>query len=48
MVEDKLAEQMLDGSVKAGDTVKVDLTEDKLEFSVVKAASREAGHLVGK
>jgi len=34
MVEDKLAEQMLDGTVKAGDTVQVELAGDKLEFSV--------------
>ena len=39
MVEDKLAEQMLDGTVKAGDTVKVDILDGKLEFSTVKATN---------
>ena len=39
MVEDKLAEQMLDGTVKAGDTVKVDILVGKLEFSTVKATN---------
>jgi ATP-dependent Clp protease ATP-binding subunit ClpC len=39
MIEDKLAENMLEGSVKAGDTVKVELVEDKLEFNVKKPSS---------
>ncbi|NLK88454.1 MAG: ATP-dependent Clp protease ATP-binding subunit [Clostridiaceae bacterium] len=38
MVEDKLAEHMLEGSVKEGDTVKVSFADDKLEFAVEKAA----------
>lgn len=37
MIEDKLAENMLEGSVKTGDTVKVELVDDKLEFNVKKA-----------
>ncbi len=32
MIEDKLAEQMLEGSVKTGDTVKVNFADDKLIF----------------
>ncbi|HEX2946240.1 MAG TPA: ATP-dependent Clp protease ATP-binding subunit [Clostridia bacterium] len=42
MVEDQLAEKMLDGSVKAGDSVKVELVEDKLEFSVKKPGKTPA------
>jgi ATP-dependent Clp protease ATP-binding subunit ClpC len=34
LIEDKLAEDMLEGSVKAGDTVKVLLKDDKLDFVV--------------
>ncbi len=37
MIEDKLAEEMLEGQVKAGDTVSVELEEDKLVFKVKKA-----------
>ena len=36
MIEDKLAESMLEGSVKTGDTVRVELVDDKLEFNVKK------------
>jgi len=36
MIEDRMAEEMLEGRVKAGDTVYVDVVEDKLEFSVKK------------
>ncbi len=36
MVEDQLAEKMLDGSVKPGDSVSVTLIDDKLEFEVKK------------
>ena len=48
MVEDKLAEHMLDGSVKAGDTVKVSFADGKLEFTVVKAADPETAHPITK
>ena len=41
LIEDKLAENMLEGSVKPGDTVKVELVEDKLEFNVMKPAQLE-------
>lgn len=34
MIEDKLAEEMLEGKVKAGDIVSVELSEDKLDFKV--------------
>lgn len=34
MIEDRMAEEILDGSVKPGDTVKVGLAEDKLVFTV--------------
>lgn len=34
LIEDKLAESMLDGTVKSGDTAIFDLLEDKLELSV--------------
>ncbi len=37
MIEDKLAEYMLEGNVKPGDTVVVELIEDKLEFHVKKS-----------
>lgn len=37
MIEDRLAEEMLEGQVKAGDTVSVELGEDKLVFKVKKA-----------
>jgi len=37
MIEDKLAEEMLEGQVKAGDTVSVELEENKLVFKVKKA-----------
>jgi ATP-dependent Clp protease ATP-binding subunit ClpC len=40
MVEDKVAEKMLDGSVKPGDTVKVDVSGDNLEFKVKKTVKR--------
>lgn len=36
MIEDKLAESMLEGSVKPGGTVQVELVDDKLEFNVKK------------
>jgi ATP-dependent Clp protease ATP-binding subunit ClpC len=36
MIEDKMAEALLDGTVKQGDTVKVGLAEDKIEFEVNK------------
>ena len=36
VIEDKMAELMLDGSIKHGDTVKVELAEDKVEFNVKK------------
>lgn len=39
MIEDKLAEKMLEGSIKTGDSVRVELVEDKLEFNVVKDKS---------
>jgi len=42
MVEDQLAEKMLDGSVKPGDSVKVELVEDKLEFNVKKPGKTPA------
>ena len=35
-IEDKMAESILDGTVKHGDTVKVELVEDKVEFNVKK------------
>ena len=41
MIEDKLAEHMLDGSVKQGDTVRVELVDDKLEFKVKNSGSYE-------
>lgn len=47
MVEDQLAEKMLDGSVKAGDLVKVGLVEDKLEFNVEKPGKAAAPAKVG-
>ncbi|MGI6668432.1 MAG: ATP-dependent Clp protease ATP-binding subunit [Acetivibrionales bacterium] len=40
MVEDKIAEKMLDGSVKPGDTVKVEASGEKLEFKVKKTSKR--------
>ncbi len=40
MIEDRLAEEMLEGQVKAGDTVKVELAEDKLVFNVKKAVQQ--------
>ncbi|MGE5614291.1 MAG: ATP-dependent Clp protease ATP-binding subunit [Bacillota bacterium] len=40
MVEDKIAEKMLDGSVKPGDTVKLGVSDDKLEFKVKKTSKR--------
>ena len=36
MIEDKLAEHMLEGKIKAGDKVIVQVKEDVLEFNVVK------------
>lgn len=36
MIEDRMAEEILEGRVKAGDTVYVDVAEDKLEFNVKK------------
>lgn len=36
MIEDKMAEEMLEGSVKPGDTVNVGLADDKLLFTVEK------------
>ena len=39
LVEDKMAEEMLDGSIKAGDTVTVDFDGEKLTF---KARSKAA------
>jgi ATP-dependent Clp protease ATP-binding subunit ClpC len=36
VIEDKLAEEILDGSVKRGDTVKVSLGGDKIKFIVKK------------
>lgn len=36
LIEDKLAENMLEGTVKAGDSVRVELADDKLEFRVIK------------
>jgi ATP-dependent Clp protease ATP-binding subunit ClpC len=43
MVEDKLAEQMLDGTVKAGDTVRVSLDGDQLVFETAKAKTGRKG-----
>jgi ATP-dependent Clp protease ATP-binding subunit ClpC len=34
MIEDKMAEEMLEGSIKAGDSVLIDLDEEKIIFSV--------------
>ncbi len=42
MVEDQLAEKMLDGSVKPGDSVNVTLVDDKLEFEVKKPGKAPA------
>jgi ATP-dependent Clp protease ATP-binding subunit ClpC len=39
LIEDKLAESMLEGTVKPGDTVRVELQDDKLEFKVTKPVS---------
>jgi ATP-dependent Clp protease ATP-binding subunit ClpC len=36
MIEDKMAEEMLEGNVKPGDTVNVGLADDKLVFTVKK------------
>ena len=36
MVEDRLAEEILDGRIKEGDTVKVDLEDGRLVFDTVK------------
>ncbi len=36
MIEDKLAEQMLEGKIKAGDDVLIELDEDKMKFTVKK------------
>lgn len=41
LIEDKLAESMLDGTVKDGDTVSFDLVDDKLELSVKKRENQE-------
>ncbi len=38
MIEDKLAEQMLEGKIKPGDEVLVELEEDQLKFTVKKEA----------
>jgi ATP-dependent Clp protease ATP-binding subunit ClpC len=48
MVEDKLAEHMLEGAVKAGDTVKVTFADDKMEFVVEKSTKPEAVPAPGK
>jgi len=46
MVEDKLAEQMLDGTVKKGDTVHVELAGDKLEFNVKNVSDQAANQAI--
>ena len=46
MVEDPLAEYMLEGSVKPGDTVKVEADADKLKFDVKKPEKTPAPGLV--
>lgn len=37
MIEDRIAEKILDGTIKPGDRVKVEVSGDKLEFKVKKA-----------
>ena len=43
MVEDKLAEQMLDGTVKSGDTVSIGFDGEKLSFGTVASSPQKAG-----
>lgn len=40
MVEDKIAEKMLEGTIKPGDTVKAEVSGDSLEFKVKKTVKR--------
>lgn len=42
LVEDKMAEEMLDGSIKAGDTVTVNFDGEKLTFTAKTAPKRRA------
>ena len=43
MVEDKLAEQMLDGTVKTGDTVNIGFDGEKLTFETLASTPQKAG-----
>ncbi|HOQ07782.1 MAG TPA: ATP-dependent Clp protease ATP-binding subunit [Clostridiales bacterium] len=44
MVEDKLAEQMLEGTVKSGDTVRIGFDGTGLVFETVASTPQNAGH----
>jgi ATP-dependent Clp protease ATP-binding subunit ClpC len=48
MVEDKLAERMLEGNVKTGDTVHIGFDGTNLAFETPESAPRDAGHPGGQ